>query len=169
MILEDYKTSIDEMAVDVEDGLPSQITNSIYYSKLKHLLFAEIVSFCREKYDLKEDLQNFRIHVGEKIPEYEIRDYLDKLKSKYNNKADTNIGLDYHIEFTRVDMSVCIFVCIKRDEVSMKKFVFRFRKAASDSMAGLTTNNTNDPDYEITNNDRLDFYTNMIANLKKDK
>lgn len=169
MILEELNTSISEMSIDVDEGLPESITNSIYYTKLKHLLFSEIVSFCREKYDLKADLQNFREHVGEKIPEYEVREYLDKLKEKYNNKTETNIGLDYHVEFTRVDMSVCIFVCIKRDEVSMKKFVFRFRKAASDSMAGLSTNGVPDPDYDVTDNERISFYTNMIANAKKEK
>ena len=40
---------LNEMFVDVKDSLPTDIENSIYYPKIKHLLFTEIIEFCKEK------------------------------------------------------------------------------------------------------------------------
>jgi len=79
----------------------------------------------------------FRMSVGTALPEKEIREYLDGLKEKYSHYD--NVGLEYHIEQTRVDYGVPVFVIIKRGEIYSKKFVFRFKKAnANDSLEGLT-------------------------------
>ena len=60
------------------------------------------------------------------------------MKEKYNDK-NNNIGLDYHIEATRIDYGVPVFVIIKRTDISMKKFVFRFRKTdVATGMDGLS-------------------------------
>jgi hypothetical protein len=125
---------LNEMFVKVENSLPEKIENSVYYPKLKQLLFPEIVRFTREKIELRDDLNFFRMNIGESLSDVEIKEYLDSLKSKYNNE-DNDIGLDYHIEVTRFDYGVPVFVVIKRDKIYMKKFVFRFRK--SNISAGL--------------------------------
>jgi hypothetical protein len=78
--------------------------------------------------ELKDDLNLLRLNVGEKLSETEIREYLDALKTKYNNE-DNNIAIDYHIEVTRFDYGVAVWVVIKRAEIHMKKFIFRFRKS----------------------------------------
>ena len=129
---------LNEMFVDVRDSLPTEIENSIYYPKLKHLLFGEINEFCKEKLELKKDLNNFRDLVGEYIEEEQIREYLDGLKTKYNMQVN-NIGLDYHIEVTRIDFGVPVFVIIKRDFVYLKKFVFRFKKNINSGLGDLST------------------------------
>ena len=118
---------LNEFFIDAKPSLSTNVTNSIYYNKLKHLLHSEIVYFCKEKTDLKNDLNILRMMVGEKLTEESVREYLNDLKEKYN--ADTNIGIEYHIEATRIDYGVPTFVIIRRgDNVSMKKFVFRFKK-----------------------------------------
>lgn len=118
---------INEMFVDVQPSLSSKITNSIYYNKLKYYMFKEIVDFCREKIDLKNDLLDLRVYIGDFMSEEEIRFRLDTLKEKYNNNVQ-NIGLDYHLEATRIDYGVAVFCIIKRDDIYAKKFIFRFRK-----------------------------------------
>jgi len=125
---------LNEMFVKVEKSLPEKIENSVYYPKLKQLMFPEITRFCRERVELRNDLNFIRMNIGENLSDTEIRDYLDSLKIKYNNK-DNDVGIDYHIEVTRFDYGVPVFVVIKRDVIYMKKFVFRFRK--SDISAGL--------------------------------
>lgn len=122
----DFK-KINEMVVDVLPSLSPIITNSIYYNKLKYYMFSEIVSFCKEKIDLKQDLLSLRVLIGDFLTEQDIRDKLDALKKKYNNNAQ-NVGLDYHIESTRIDYGVVVFCIIKRDDIYAKKFIFRFRK-----------------------------------------
>ena len=134
-------TQINEMFINVSDHLPDKVELSIYYPKLKQLLHSEIFSFCKEQLELKEDLNIFRMLVGEYMNEKDIRDYLDSLKSKYNNKNDTFIGIDYHIETTRIDYGVAVFVIIKRAQINMKKFVFRFRK--KDITLGIADVNNN--------------------------
>ena len=120
---------INETIMSVQDSLPAKVTNTIFYTKLKYLMFSEIVKFCREKLELKQDLLNLRTFIGEFISEEDIRKMFDELKEKYNNVND-NIGMDYHIEATRIDYGVCLFVMLKRgDIVFAKKFVFRFRKS----------------------------------------
>lgn len=129
---------LNEMYVNVLPALDPKVTNSIYYNRLKYLMFNEIVYFCREKIELKQDLLAIRPYIGDYMSEEDIRKTFDDLKSKYNNGAEDNIGLDYHIETTRVDYGVCVFAIIKRDDIYAKKFVFRFRKTPS---AGLDLSN----------------------------
>ena len=45
---------LNELFVKVLPSMPMRVTNSIYYNKLKYLLFQEIVTFCKEKLDLKK-------------------------------------------------------------------------------------------------------------------
>jgi hypothetical protein len=138
IILEDSRDLqlLNEMFVKVENSLPEKIENSIYYPKLKQLLFPEIVRFTREKIELRDDLNFLRMNIGENLSDIEIREYLNGLKDKYNT-VDNDIGIDYHIEVTRFDYGVPVFVVIKRDKIYMKKLVFRFRK--SDISGGLQT------------------------------
>lgn len=129
---------INEMFVNVQQGLSNEIEGSIYYGKLRNLLHSEILGFCKEQLELKQDLNMFRMMIGQDMNESEIREYLDGLKLKYNNQ-DNNIGIDYHIEVTRVDYGVPVFVVIKRNEIFMKKFVFRFKKRKiSEGISNLT-------------------------------
>lgn len=129
---------INEMFVNVQQGLSNEIEGSIYYGKLRNLLHSEILGFCKEQLELKQDLNMFRMMIGQDMNESEIREYLDGLKLKYNNQ-DNNIGIDYHIEVTRVDYGVPVFVVIKRNEIFMKKFVFRFKKKKiSEGISNLT-------------------------------
>lgn len=131
-------TKLNEMFVSVQNSLPTEVENSIYYSKLKALLHPEIYNFCKEQLELKSDLNFLRMSVGETITESEIRDYLNGLKQKYNDQ-DNNVGIDYHIESTRIDYGVSVFCVIKRDKIYMKKFVFRFRKSnISDGIGQLS-------------------------------
>lgn len=118
---------INEMMVRDYDHLPTEIEHSIFYTKLKKLLHQEIISFCREQTELKEDLNLFRMSVGQPSTEAEIREYLDSLKAKYNGVVQ-NIGIDYAIEITRIDYFVVVFCVIKRADIHMKQFTFRFRK-----------------------------------------
>ena len=129
--------SLNEMYTDVSQALPTNIENSIYYPKIKHLLFSEINSFCKEKIELKNDLNGLRNMVGEVMTEKQIREYLDGLKLKYNGMVN-NVGIDYHIEVTRLDFGVPVFVLIKRDSIYLKKFVFRFKKDISTGLGDLT-------------------------------
>ena len=129
---------LNEMFIKVEDSLPTKIENSIFYPKLKVLLHQEILGFFMKSSeadhkDLKDDLNMLRMNVGEQLSEEEIREYLDNLKTTYNSK-DNNVALDYHIEVTRFDYGVPVWVTIKRGSIHMKKFVFRFRKSTQSTM-----------------------------------
>ena len=131
---------LNEMIVNVKEHLPSTIENSVYYPKLRQLLFMEIAHFCKEKVELKQDLFVLKDMVGQQLDEGTIRNYLDKLKEKYNS-IDNDIGIDYHIESTRIDFGVPVFVIIKRNQINMKKFVFRFRRdtGIGGSIEGLSS------------------------------
>lgn len=130
--------TLNEMYIHIADNLPNTVEQSIYYAKLKQLLHGEIFNFCKEQTDLKQDLNILRMSIGIAMPEKEIREYLDGLKEKYNEHYD-NVALEYHIEQTRVDFGVPVFVIIKRGEIFAKKFVFRFKKSsAAESLDGLT-------------------------------
>ena len=61
------------------------------------------------------------------------------MKRKYNQ--NDKIGLDYHIEMTRYDYGICLFVIIKRDDVYAKKFVFRYKRKdkSATNIDGLTS------------------------------
>lgn len=140
VILDEDKQIIDlrEMVINSSKGLPSSVENSIYYPKLKHLLYNEIIRFTKDRVELRDELHFLRLNIGEPLGEDDIREYLDNLKIKYNNQ-DTNTGIEYHIEATRVDLGVSVFVVLKRDIIYMKKFVFRFKKASpSTGVIGLS-------------------------------
>lgn len=130
---------MNEMFVSVQNSLSSRITNSIYYNKLKYLMFNEIVKYCKEKIELRNDLLNLRSYIGEFMSEADINKYLTDLKMKYNGSVH-NVGLEYHIESTRIDYGVCVFVIIKRDNIYAKKFIFRFRK---DPQIGIESGDLN--------------------------
>ena len=119
--------NLNEMFVNVLPNLPTTVENSSYYGRLKTLLMPEIINFCKEFKDIRDDLLYLRAAIGTALDEGSIRAYFDGLKEKYNTK-DNNIGIDYHIESTRIDYGVPVFVILKRNEIYMKKFVFRFRK-----------------------------------------
>jgi hypothetical protein len=130
--------SLNEMFVNVLPNLPSTVENSSYYSRLKTLLMPEIINFCKEFKDIRDDLLYLRAAIGTPLDEGSIRAYFDGLKEKYNT-VDNNVGIDYHIESTRIDYGVPVFVILKRNEIYMKKFVFRFKKTdLSGGIQGLT-------------------------------
>ena len=130
--------NINEMFIASLPSLPTDVENSIYYARIKQLLHPEIYNFCKEQLELKEDLNFLRMSVGEVMTEQEIRDYLDSLKDKY--KDNDKVGIEYHIEVTRIDYGVPVFCIIRRGNgIFMKKFVFRFRKANQEiGLADLT-------------------------------
>lgn len=98
----------------------------------------EIINFCKEFKDIRDDLLYLRAAIGTPLDEGSIRAYFDGLKEKYNT-VDNNVGIDYHIESTRIDYGVPVFVILKRNEIYMKKFVFRFKKTdLSGGIQGLT-------------------------------
>ena len=149
---------LNEMIIRTSDSLDPEITNSIYYPRLKQLMFKEIIDFCKDKYELKEDLLELHNYIGQKLSEAQIREYLDELKLKYN--LIENTGLDYHIESTRVDYGVVVFAIIKRNDILTKKFVFRFRKAPTDTLFGLSNNGV--PVIEKTSASRNAYYDNLM-------
>ena len=137
---EDKKlVELNEMFIKALPSLPTEVESSIYYAKIKQLLHPEIFSFCKEQLELKADLNLLRMSVGEVMTENEIRDYLDTLKNRYAN--NDNVGIEYHIEVTRIDYGVPVFVIIKRGNgIYMKKFVFRFRKTNQKTFLGDLSN-----------------------------
>lgn len=139
---------LNEMYVHVLPSLPVDVTNSIYYNKLKYFMYSEIVSFCKEKLELKADLLNIRSFIGDYMTDDDVTQLFDALKEKYtkHQKLYPNIGLDYHIEQTRIDYGVVVFCIIKRDDIYMKKFVFRFRKDPTLGLADLNSANMPLPD-----------------------
>ena len=140
IIYEDSKElqTLNELFVDVKDsGIPSDVENSIYYPKLRHMLYNEIRNFCKEYIELRDDLDTLRMQVGAEMTENEIRTYLNGLMDKYNGMVN-NVGLVYHIEANRFSYGVPVVVVIKRDTIYMKKFVFRFKKDQSAGTGNLT-------------------------------
>lgn len=168
IITEELSPEIQEMNekfFKTSKDLSPRITNSVYYVKLKHLLFNEIVKFCREKIDLRDDLMSIRLLVGEYMSEEDIRELFDNIKNKYiNTDADNNICVDYHIESTHIDYGVCLFAIIKRGEtLYVKKFIFRFRKGSGGlglDFSGITNGGTLEPrkdDSKYVKEDILDL------------
>lgn len=155
---DDVKT-LNETIIRTANSLDPSIANSIYYPKLKHLTFREIVDFCKEKLELKADLLELNDFMGMKISEEELRNYLDNLKLKYG--MIDNIGLEYHIESTKVDYGVSLFVVIRRADIDVKKFVFRFRKSATDTIFGLGSGGATDP----ANVNRSNYYDSIIDSI----
>lgn len=161
---------VNEMFVDVQPSLSSDITNSIFYNKLKYFMFKEIVDFCKEKIELKNDLLELRVLIGEFLTEQDIRNKLDLLKERYNNTVQ-NIGIEYHLESTRIDYGVAVFCIIKRDDIYAKKFVFRFRKSPQIGLnysglssigAPISSDLTDDEKKEI----RKDKYKKIVGDDK---
>lgn len=132
-------TQLNETLVNAQDSLPDNIERSIYYTKLKVLLHSEIMNFCKEQTELKNDLNTIRMSVGQMIPYSEIKDIFDGLMEKYNGKYQ-NVGLVYHSEATRIDIAVALVVTIKRSDIYMKKFVFRFRKNIGEDINDMNIN-----------------------------
>lgn len=130
--------TLSEMVISTLPSLPTDVENSIYYARIKQLLHPEVMNFCKEQLGLKEDLNMLRMSVGEAMTERELREYLDGLKKKYAD--DEHVGIEYHIEVTRVDYGVPVFCTIQRgNKIFLKKFVFRFRKAnQSDGIDSLS-------------------------------
>jgi len=153
--------TLNEMFVNVLPSLPTNVENSIYYAKLKNLLHSEIITFTKEKFELKGDLTILRMNVGEQIDESFIREYMEDMKAKYNT-VDNNIGIEYHIEQTRIDLSCIVFCIIKRDQVYCKKFVFRFRKAPTTGLMGVSNSGLIKEEQE--KNSKFD---ELFSNLKK--
>ena len=120
---------LDEFSVEMSDSnISDNIERSIFYPRLKQLLFKEINLFCREHTALKADLQFVRMQIGTPMSEQDIRVMMDEMMKRYNTPANDNVGIMYHIEKTRFDYGVPVFVIIKRDEIQAKKFVFRFKR-----------------------------------------
>lgn len=120
---------LDEFVVELSDSnISDNVERSIFYPKLKQLMFKEINLFCREQIALKNDLQFVRMQIGMPMGEQEVRELFETLMKKYNTSNNDNVGLIYHLETTRFDYGVSLFVIIKRDEIYAKKFVFRFRR-----------------------------------------
>lgn len=130
--------TLSEMVISTLPSLPTDVENSIYYARIKQLLHPEIMNYCKEQLELKEDLNFLRMSVGEAMTETEIREYLNGLKDKYT--SNEHVGIEYHIEVTRVDYGVPVFCTIQRgNRIFIKKFVFRFRKAnQGDGIDGLS-------------------------------
>lgn len=139
-----------EAIISVQPSLGIRETNTLYYPKLKYLMFNEITRFCKEKIDVRNDLLTLRTYIGEFLSEEEIQNILDGLKQKYSEVQD--IGIEYHIEATRHDYGVCVFVIIKRgDIVYCKKFIYRFRKSVSTGLpfSGISAGGAPLPEKEI--------------------
>ena len=151
MIVEEISPEIqkiNETIMTVYPSLDPRVTNNIYYTKLKYLLFNDIIKYCKEQIDLRQDLLNLRSQIGEYYTDEQLRDMFDAIKIKYNTGTNDTIGIDYHIESTRLDYGVCLFCVLKRgDIINIKKFIFRFRKGNLNSgVQGLNSVGLEIPD-----------------------
>ena len=159
------------MRITVIDTVPNEISGSIHYGKIKHALHSHIVTFCRDKKELKNDLKLLSYGVGREYDYDILLEVMEGLKQKYNGR-DNNIGLEYHIEFTRYDFALIVSVIIKRAEIEMKKFVFRYKKKAiGDSMINtkLNTNKNSSgsnqepiPEINLTDRTKERFNENSV-------
>lgn len=126
--------TLHELFIKVEDSLPADLENSIFYSRIKNTMTKELMSFMREQAALRADLMRLKDKIGEIMSEDQIRRELEPLM-KYNEE-DNNVGVIYHIESTRLDYGVPVIVIIKRDVLYVKKFVFRFKKEDMSAKVG---------------------------------
>lgn len=131
----DMNKIINEMVINIDDKSNKQVTyadeHSIVYGRLKTRLQLDIVKFCLNEVDLKDDLMFFRSMVGDTLRETDILSYVKDIQDKYNNgrSYNRNVGIDYFIETTRYDFVLVLFVTIIRGEnVFQTRFVFRYRK-----------------------------------------
>lgn len=126
---------INEMVIRVDDKSNKQVTyadeHSIVYGRLKQRLQLDIVKFCMNEVDLKDDLMFFRSMVGDSLSESDILSFVTDIQDKYNNgrSYNRNVSLDYFMETTRYDFVLVLFVTIIRGEnIFQTRFVFRYRK-----------------------------------------
>lgn len=131
----DMNKIINEMVINIDDKSNKQVTyadeHSIVYGRLKTRLQLDIVKFCLNEVDLKDDLMFFRSMVGDTLREADILSYVKDIQDKYNNgrSYNRNVGVDYFIETTRYDFVLVLFVTIVRGEnIFQTRFVFRYRK-----------------------------------------
>lgn len=168
MIIEEESKELkdlNETFIKVLPSAPESVLNSAFYPRIRILEIPEIMQYCREHTDLKNDLLAIATFIGEFLTEDQIRDIFDGLKNKYNTN-DSLVGLEYHMEATRVDFGIVLFVAIKRNNFYIKKFIFRFRKALDVSMSGLS--NIGVPEEpQIMSKIRQDEAKQMIDSLKK--
>jgi len=141
IIIEDNKPSdaineiLNEMVISVDDKKDRQVTyadeHSIVYGRLKQRLQLDIIKFCLNEIDLKDDLLFFRSMVGDTLREIDILDHVKNIQDKYNNgrSYNRNVAIDYFMETTRYDFVLVLFVTIVRGEnIYQTRFVFRYRK-----------------------------------------
>ncbi len=142
IIIEENKSSdninkiLNEMVIHVDDKKNKQVTyadeHSIVYGRLKQRLQPDIIRFCLNEIDLKDDLLFFRSMVGDTLREIDILKFVKDIQDKYNNgrSYNRNVAIDYFIETTRFDFVLVLFVTIVRGEnIFQTRFVFRYRKA----------------------------------------
>lgn len=158
--LDNETKSVNEMIISMQKSLPTKVTNNIYYTKLKYLMFNEIIKFCKEKIDLKIDLLGLKDTIGEFLSEEQILDLFNSFKAKYNDQNYPDIGVEFHVESTRLDYGVCVFIIIKRgDTIFCKKFIFRYRKTTAGiglDFSGLNAIGMSVPELFKKNNDEGD-------------
>lgn len=118
------------MRVEIIRNVSTKTTASINYLNLRHKNFREIISFCRERITLKDDLVEMNTKVGTPVSLVDINEMAEYYKRKHTVE---DIGLEYHVEVTRWDFSLIVFVIIKRDFIKAQKFVFRYRKIGGET------------------------------------
>jgi hypothetical protein len=159
IIIEENKSSdnvnkvLNEMVIYVDDKKNKQVKyadeHSIVYGRLKQRLQPDIIRFCLNEVDLKNDLLFFRSMVGDTLREIDILNYVKDIQDKYNNgrSYNRNVAIDYFMEATRFDFVLVLFVTIIRGEnIYQTRFVFRYRKTNINAgvndmnMSGLPVN-----------------------------
>lgn len=128
---------INEMIINVDSRDGKSVTfrdeHSIVYGRLKQRLQNDIIKFCLNEIELRNDLMFFRSMVGDVLNEREIIKHVENIQDKYNNGRVLNkkIGVDYFLESTRYDFVLVLFITVIRGEnVFQTRFVFRFRKGS---------------------------------------
>lgn len=126
---------INEMVIQVDDRTTKEVRyadeHSIVYGRLRQRLHNDIIKFCLNEVDLKNDLMFFRSMVGDTLRERDINNFVKDIQAKYNNNRgyNKNVGIDYFIESTRYDFVLVLFVIIVRGaNIHSTRFVFRYRK-----------------------------------------
>ena len=118
------------MRVQIVRTIPTEVSASINYLNLKHRNFREIIAFCREKLVLKDDLIEMNKKVGSPVSLVDINEMVELYKRKH---TVDDIGIEYHVEVTRWDFALIVFVIIKRDFIKAQKFIFRYRKIGGET------------------------------------
>lgn len=128
---------INEMVINVDSRVGKEVTyrdeHSVVYNRLKQRLQNDIIKFCTNEVDLRNDLMFFRSMVGDTLNEKDILRHVKAIQDKFNNDRSYNkrVGIDYFLESTRYDFVLVLFVSIIRGEnVFQTRFVFRYRKGS---------------------------------------